>query len=87
MQPTELISSKKVDLQYLLVCKDGCRAIAQTVELARRRVERMTSSPVMMSFLVHPETTITSNGYIKYPDGYPPTEFTIKKGKEWTAKN
>lgn len=87
MQPTELIPHKKVELHYLLVCKDGSRAIAQSVELARQRVQRMTNSPVMLAFRCHPSTTVTTNGYIKYPDGYPPIDIDIKKGKEWTAKN
>lgn len=85
MRQTELISNKEVDHQYLLVCKDGSRAMAPSVELARQRVQRMTKSPVMMSFRVHPDTTITTNGYIKYPDGFPPEDINIRKGKEWTA--
>lgn len=87
MQPTELISSKPIDSCYLLVCKDGSRAMAPTVELARQRVQRMTKSPIMMSYRVHPDTSITTNGYIKYPDGYPPEDINIRKGKEWTAAN
>jgi len=79
------ISHKPVELEYLLVCKDGSRARGPSVEVARQRVQRITHSPVMMSFRVHPDTTITSNGYIQYPDGYPPEEVNIKKGKEWTA--
>lgn len=87
MRQTELISSKTVDSHYLLVCKDGARAMAPTVELARQRVQRMTNSPVMMSYRIHPDTTITTNGYIKYPDGYPPEDINIRKGKEWTVAN
>lgn len=85
MRPTELISSKEIEHHYLLVCKDGSRAFAPSVDLAKQRIQRMTKSPVMMSYRVHPDTTITANGYIKYPDGFPPEDIDIKRGKEWSA--
>lgn len=85
MSAIKAVASKRVELEYLLVCKDGSRSRGANLEEATQRIKRMTSSPVMMSFLVHPETTINSFGYIVYPDGYPPEEITYKKGKEWTA--
>lgn len=71
--------------EYMLISKDGCRARGQTVQAARERLERMTNSPVFMSYRLHPESSISPIGYITYPDGAPPQEIRIRKGKEWTA--
>lgn len=78
---------REVELEFLLVCKDGSRARGPSLEIARQRIQRITHSPVMMSLRIHPDSIVTGNGYIKYPDGYPPEEIDIKKGKEWTAAN
>jgi hypothetical protein len=85
MPAIKTVASKPFELEYLLVCKDGSRARGPTLETTTQRIKRITNSPVMMSFLVHPDTKINSFGYIEYPDGYPPEEITYKKGKEWTA--
>lgn len=74
---------REVKLEYLLVCKDGSRGRGPSLEIAHERVRRVTHSTVMMSLRIHPDTIVTGNGYIKYPDGYPPEEIDIKKGKEW----
>lgn len=87
MPAIKAIPRSEVELEYMLVCKDGSRSRGPSLEIARQRIQRVTHSPVMMSLRIHPETTITSNGYIVYPDGYPPEEVAIRKGKEWTATN
>jgi len=71
--------------EFMLVAKDGCRGRGPTVEVARQRLERQTASPVFAAYRLHPESTVSSTGYISYPDGAPPQEVRIKKGKEWTA--
>ncbi len=76
---------KSVELEYLLVCKDGSRARGPSLDVATQRIKRITHSPVMLSYLIHPDTTVSGNGYIVYPDGYPPEELNTRKGKEWTA--
>lgn len=85
MPAIQMAPRRHVELEYLLVCKDGSRGRGPSVEIARQRVQRVTHSPVMMSFRIHPGTTISGNGFLQYPDGYPPEPIDIRKGKEWTA--
>lgn len=81
----ELDPQPRVEYHYLLVCKDGTRAQARTVQQAMEQINGATKSKVMLSYRVHPDTVVTAFGIIKYPDGFPPEEIGLWKGKEWTA--
>lgn len=71
---------------YMLVTKDGHRTRGDTVESAMQRLRRITQSPVLMAYRMHPASKISPLGYITYPDGAPPELVQIKKvQEEWTA--
>lgn len=72
--------------EYMLVAKDGSSERGQTIEEARQRLKRITNSVVVGAYELHPESYITEFGFIQYPQGAPPTEVRINKGKVWTAK-
>lgn len=73
---------------YMLVTKDGVRTRGDTVEAAMQRLRRITQSPVLMAYRMHPASKISPLGYISYPDGAPPELVEIKKVQEvWTAIN
>lgn len=81
---------KAIDLslrEYLLIAKDGSTERGQTVEQARQRLRLISSACVVAAYEVHPESWVTELGFISYPDGAPPVEVRIRKGKEWTASH
>lgn len=81
---------EQIDLElreYMLVAKDGSNARGQTIEQARQRLKRYTDAAVVVAYELHPESVLNEFGYISYPQGAPPVEMKIKKGKEWTARH
>ena len=72
---------------YMLVAKDQSRARGDTPHAAMERLRRITQSPVMMAYRMHPASKILSTGFIEFPDGAPPELVQLKKGEEWIANN
>lgn len=80
--------TKQIDLtlrEYMLRARDGSEERGKTIEDARRRLSYITNSAVMEAWELHPDSYINPFGLIVYPDGAPPTQVKVKKGKEWTA--
>lgn len=72
--------------EYLLVARDGSYERGDTIEQARQRLKLITNAAVIHAYQVHPESSMNELGFINYPDGAPPAEVKIKKGKTWTAQ-
>lgn len=73
--------------EYLLIARDGSTERGHTIEQARQRLGRITSAAITGAYEVHPESYVNDLGYISYPDGAPPVEVKIRKGKVWTASH
>jgi hypothetical protein len=73
--------------EYLLIARDGSTERGDTVEQARQRLRRISSAAIRGAYEVHPESKINDFGFITYPEGAPPTEVKIKRGKVWTASH
>lgn len=71
--------------EYMIRARDGSEERGKTIEEARRRLSYITSSKVTEAWELHPDSYINPFGLIVYPEGAPPTQVKIKKGKEWTA--
>jgi|LauGreSuBDMM15SN_2_FD.fasta_scaffold25147_1 hypothetical protein len=72
--------------EYLLIARDGHNERGDTVEQARQRLMRITHAEITEVWSVHPESKVNDMGVISYPDGAPPVEIPVIKGKIWTAK-
>lgn len=73
--------------EYLLIARDGSTERGQTIEQARQRLRLISSAAITGAYEVHPESYMTDFGFISYPDGAPPVEVKIKRGKVWTASH
>lgn len=73
--------------EYMLVAKDGSSERGNTIEEARQRLLRITNSAVVGAYELHPEAYLNEFGFISYPEGAPPVQVQIRKGKVWTAKH
>lgn len=79
---------KPIDLslrEYMVVAKDGTSARGHSIEEARHNLKLHTNANVSGAYEVHPESYINDLGFISYPEGAPPAEVRIRKGKIWTA--
>lgn len=85
---TDNTPTKPTDMtlrEYMLRARDGSEERGKTIEEARRRLSYITNSKVTEAWELHPASYINPFGLIVYPEGAPPTQVKIKKGKEWTA--
>lgn len=73
--------------EYLLVARDGSTERGPNIEQARRRLRLISSAAITGAYEVHPESYMTDFGFISYPEGAPPVEVKIKRGKVWTASH
>lgn len=73
--------------EYLLVARDGSTERGQSIEQARQRLRLISSAAITVAYEVHPESYMTDFGFISYPEGAPPTEVKIRRGKVWTASH
>jgi hypothetical protein len=71
--------------EFLIVAKDGNQTRGTTQQEAYDRLRRITRSAVLACYHIHPESTINELGYMSYPEGIPPVEMSVRKGKDWTA--
>jgi hypothetical protein len=71
--------------EYMLRARDGSEERGKSIEDARRRLSYITNSAVVEAWELHPDSYINPFGLIVYPEGAPPTQVKVKKGKEWTA--
>ena len=73
---------------YFMVAKDGSVETGETVNQARQRLGRITSSAVAITYHAHPESIITELGFISWPKGAEPVEVKIKsRGGIWIDAN
>ena len=69
---------------YLVFSKDGTFEKGDTVHSAMTRLRRITESPVLVAYHAHPESQITDDGFLIYPQGTTLTEVKVKKkGELW----
>lgn len=69
---------------YMVIAKDGSRAVGETPTEAMTRLRRITASALLNAYHAHPESSITDLGHITYPSGASPVEVKLKKrGKVW----
>lgn len=73
--------------EYLLIARDGSAERGNTIEQARQRLRRISNAAITGAYEVHPESHLNDFGFISYPDGAPPSEVKIKRGKVWTASH
>lgn len=73
--------------EYLLVARDGSTERGTTIEQARHRLRLISGAAITGAYEVHPESYMTDFGFISYPEGAPPAEVKIKRGKVWTASH
>lgn len=83
-------SPEPIDLslrEYMLIATDGTTERGDTVEQARQRIKLLTNSKVNLCYWLHPESTMNDLGFISYPQGAPPEQVKLIKGKQWTASH
>ena len=71
--------------EYMLVSRDGRTERGDTIEQARQRLRKVTKAHVVSAWEIHPESHLTEWGAVSFPEGAPPVEVPIKKGRIWTA--
>ena len=85
------VAVENIDLNkrvYFMVAKDGSVETGETVNQARQRLGRITSSAVAITYHAHPESIITELGFISWPKGAEPVEVRIKsRGGIWIDAN